>query len=571
MADKYDEYTKAELLRLIRKRDHKPRFGLVWERDEIDHDRSINADFVTLEYDEALSCGTGPYTNLLIEADNFDALRYLRMTHKGKIKCIYIDPPYNTGNKDFIYNDSFVEKDDLFKHSKWIEYMYRRLVLAKDLLAPDGVIFASINYIEMANLKLLMDDVFDEKNRLVDFVWHTDGNFDNQGRFKVCHEYILAYSANEKLVPPPPVIDPNADEGSKLFKDEIRNTIVKNGPKNPVSEIVLEPGFPASFESGVIKARSDKWPHIDTDAIVKNWELQNRVTVSSGWANKNLCERFIATHFHPVLDSKNQLTTFELTSNGAIENVKSRLDDQSHVVSVIKNVGSVQATGDHLTAQGIAFTYPKPVGLIKYLLSMIEGNDHLVLDFFAGSATTAHAVMALNAEDKGTRRWIMISSTEATADFPEKNICKDVARQRLENAINGYTYKTKSGLNNQKGLGGNFAYVRTKRIPATHVFRRIEHEQVWLALQLIHTDTITSYQPKSSIYTTTNSGKTIVYVPKVTDSTLDEISDLTSNVDEVTVYSWTPAVLRQRLEEQKITFEPIPQYLVDRFAVGVKK
>lgn len=572
MADKYDEYTKAELLRLIRERDRKPQFGLVWERDEIDHDRSVNADFVVLECDGTLGCGDAPYSNLLIESDNFDALRYLRMTHSGKIKCIYIDPPYNTGNKDFIYNDRFIEKDDVYKHSKWLEYMYRRLVLARDLLAPDGIIFVSINDIEMANLKLLMNDVFVEKNCLVDFVWHTDGNFDNQARYKVCHEYILAYAANEKYIPLPPVIDPNADEESKLFNKEIKNTIVKNGSKNPVSTLVLKDGFPADFENGTIKARTDKWPHFDSDAIVKDWKLHGSVTVRSGWANKNLCEAFMDSGFRPVLDTKNQKTVFSLTSNGSVENIKIRSDNQSHVVSVIKNVGSVQSTGEHLSAQGIEFTYPKPVNLIKYLLSMVEGNDFLVLDFFAGSATTAHAVMELNAEDRGTRRWIMVSSTEATKELPNKNICLDVARTRVMNAINGYKYKTKT--NNEEfvpGLGGNFAYLRTRRIPLLYVFQKIEHEQIWLALQLVHTGSINVYHPKTRLQVVSRNAKMIIYVPKVSNEILNDIETSAIGMVAVVVYSWQPALLRQRNNDVRITFEPIPQYLIDRFAAGVTK
>ncbi|MBA4058142.1 MAG: site-specific DNA-methyltransferase, partial [Marivirga sp.] len=170
MSDKYEEYSKEELLRLIRERDRKPSFGLVWERKEIEHERSINNDFVMLEHDSHLSVGNGPHQNLVIEGDNFDALRYLRMTHAGKVKCIYIDPPYNTGNKDFIYNDRFIDKDDVYKHSKWLEFMYRRLIIAKDLLASNGVILVSINDENKAKLELLMDGVFPQM-RLGSLVW----------------------------------------------------------------------------------------------------------------------------------------------------------------------------------------------------------------------------------------------------------------------------------------------------------------------------------------------------------------------------------------------------------------
>ncbi|MBL8396355.1 MAG: site-specific DNA-methyltransferase [Candidatus Accumulibacter sp.] len=171
MADNYDDYTREQLLRLLRERDRRPRFGLVWERDEIDHDLSVNSDFVALDWDAGLSCGDGPQRNLIIEGDNFDALRYLRMTHAGRVKCIYIDPPYNTGNRDFIYNDRFVDKDDSYRHSKWLEFMYRRLELAKELLSEDGVIFVSIDDNEVFHLGLLMEQVFGAANFVANVIW----------------------------------------------------------------------------------------------------------------------------------------------------------------------------------------------------------------------------------------------------------------------------------------------------------------------------------------------------------------------------------------------------------------
>ena len=155
MTDNYEQYSREELLRLLRERDRKPKFGLVWERNEIEHDKSLNDDFVALDLDPGLSCGNAPFENLIIEGDNFDALRYLRMTHAGRVNCIYIDPPYNTGNRDFIYNDRFVDKDDTYRHSKWLEFMYRRLTRAKELLAMVALISVSIDYNEMGNLLCL--------------------------------------------------------------------------------------------------------------------------------------------------------------------------------------------------------------------------------------------------------------------------------------------------------------------------------------------------------------------------------------------------------------------------------
>ena len=140
-----------------------------------------------------LSAGRA-WSNLLIEGDNFDALRYLRMTHAGRVKCICIDPPYNTGNKDFIYNDRFVDKDDLYKHSKWLEFMYRRLLLARDLLAEDGVLLVCINDENRAKLELLLDQALPGM-KLGSFVWRCrQGSNADQGCFlSADHEHVLVY------------------------------------------------------------------------------------------------------------------------------------------------------------------------------------------------------------------------------------------------------------------------------------------------------------------------------------------------------------------------------------------
>ncbi|WP_214647500.1 DNA methyltransferase [Alterinioella nitratireducens] len=145
MAGKYDDLTRAQLVELLEKRDRTKKLGLVWERDEIEADAAVDANFIACRIDEALSDKPAPWDNLVIEGDNFDALRWLRMTHAGRVKCIYIDPPYNTGNKDWVYNDSYMDKEDRFRQSTWLEFLYRRLTLARDLLAEDGVLLVSIN------------------------------------------------------------------------------------------------------------------------------------------------------------------------------------------------------------------------------------------------------------------------------------------------------------------------------------------------------------------------------------------------------------------------------------------
>lgn len=359
--------------------------------------------------------------NLFIEGDNLEVLKLLQKSYYGKVKMIYIDPPYNTG-KEFIYPDNYQETLDTYLsyaglldddgkkfstntaaegryHTKWLNMMYPRLFLARNLLSEDGVIFISIDDNEFDNLLKLCFEIFGEENKLAVFAWKTDGNFDNQAKVKGCHEYILAFAREVKKFPHPPVVDPNTNEGSKLFNSEIRNTVVKNGPKNPVSSVTLPIGFPSSFSKGVIKARNDAWPHYKTDALFENGSLISPVEVSSGWSSKNLLLDFINNNFSPVFDSKGQVTRFEVIASGAIECIKERSSTQSHVISTLAGFGGSQKASSEIEELGVIFDdYPKPTSLIEYLISMNDCDEFTVLDFFAGSGTTAHAVANVNAK-----------------------------------------------------------------------------------------------------------------------------------------------------------------------------
>lgn len=290
--------------------------------------------------------------NKIIHGDNLEALKALLPEYEGRIKCIYIDPPYNTGNEGWKYNDSVndpkirkwlgeavgKEGDDLTRHDKWLCMMYPRVKLLHKLLSNDGLIFISIDDNEYQNLKYICDEIFGRGNFITNFTWRTDGNFDNQAKIKINHEYILCYSKNSELFEHPKVVDPNIPDGSKLFKTEIRNTVVKNGPKNPISEISLPVGFPCDLENGTISARTNAWPHYKSDAIINNYKLIKEVTVESGWSSKGILEDFIKSGFKPVKDSKGQVTTFVISKTGAIENIKSRAE-ASHVVSSLFNMG----------------------------------------------------------------------------------------------------------------------------------------------------------------------------------------------------------------------------------------
>jgi len=416
--------------------------------------------------------------NLIVQGDNLHALKALLPRYAGEVKCIYIDPPYNTGNEGWMYNDNVnspeirkwlgevvgKEGETLDRHDRWLSMMYPRLVLLKQFLSEDGVMFISIDDDEVHHLRAMLDEIFGVKRRLATFVWRTDGNFDNQAKIKNCHEYVLAYAANPDRFPHPKVIDPSVGAGSKLNRAQIQNTIVKNGPKNPVSDVVLPIGFPANVQEARIQARTTAWPHYLSEAIVKNGCLTNQVTISSGWSSKAILQNFIKSGFEPVLDSKGQQTRFVLTGTGAIESVKER-EQASHVITVIGGVGSTQSQSAALAEMGLSFPFPKPVDLVKYLISMIEGDDFLVLDSFAGSGTTGHAVLKQNAEDGGSRHFILVEMNES--------IAKNLTTERVKRVAQGYTNIKGQAV---EGLGSGFQFCHLSNEPLFNADGQIRND-----------------------------------------------------------------------------------------------
>ncbi len=407
----------------------------------VNHDKEL--PFRVLKPVKELSVGENS-ENLLIEGDNLEALKALMPFYYDKVNCIYIDPPYNTGNEKWAYNDKVnsptmkrwlnkvVGSDDLERHDKWLCMMYPRLKLLRDLLSEEGVILISINDYENSNLLFILNEIFGEKNYLATFIWNTEGNIDNSSKIKTNHEYVHAYCKNKEMFKSPRVIDPNIDETSKLFNEEIKNTITKNGPKNPPSKVVLPIGFPAELKNGTIRKNQHEYPKLSEDVIVKDSKITSQVEVESGWSSKNLLLLFIQNHFHPIVDSQGKETVFKITNTGAIYTYKKRQENQHHVLSVLRNLGTTQQSSRILSSLELNFDYPKPIGLIKYLVSVFTPEKHgIVLDSFAGSGTTGHAVLELNQEDGGDREFILIEL--------ENEIAENVTANRLKKVIEGYS------------------------------------------------------------------------------------------------------------------------------------
>lgn len=393
--------------------------------------------------------------NIFIEGDNLEVLKLLQKSYAGRVKMIYIDPPYNTGN-DFIYEDDFHEPIEVYLrrsgqlgdddkplstntradgrfHSKWLSMMYPRLRLSRNLLKEDGVLMVSCNDEEASHLKVILSEIFGAENFVATFVWNNEGNIDNQSKIKVNHEYIHCFARDAECFRRPSVIDPNIEESSKLYNEEIENSITKNGPANPPSRVTLPKGFPASFEKGEVAERDDRWPRIHRAIQVRNHALTTEAEVESGWSSRNLLLLFIENGCVPIQDAEGKETRFAVTESGAIYGYKKRSKEQGHVLTVIRNVGTTKQNSTMLSDWGIKFDFPKPVMLIAYLTRIVTSADDMVLDFFAGSGTTAHAVMRANAADGGKRSSISVQLQEPIANGAFANIA-ELAKQRIRKA-----------------------------------------------------------------------------------------------------------------------------------------
>jgi adenine-specific DNA-methyltransferase len=543
---KYEHLSHAELVRLLEARDRRDstRFGLVWETNEVERDKALNSDFVALDLDPAQSVGAGPWENLIIEGDNFDALRHLRMTCAGRVKCIYIDPPYNTGNRDFVYNDRYVDANDAWRHSTWVEFMYQRLMLARDLLRQDGVIFVSIDDNEQATLHLLMNRVFGENNFVACFIWKkVDSPNDNKVAITPDHEFIVCYALSATTAKfsqmfAPHILDSyrSRDENGKPCRDRL---LKKNGKNS------LRRDRPTMFFPLVAPDGSEVLPIHDNGEEAR-WAMGKEGISKCEKANLLIWKkrsRDGEEHWEPY--------TREYPPDEPTRPFPTIWYDLPTMRQAKAMLRKIFDTSD-------LFSTPKPVELLERILLIATGPNDIILDFFAGSGTTAHAVLKLNAEDGGNRRFILVSSTEATDDEPDKNICRDVCARRVRRVIEGY--------GDVEGLPGNFAYLRCRRIAPGELLE-IEHAQVWTALQLLHTGALSCFDDAAGFQWAGDGIEALAYVPRFTASLVPGLRKAVGRADAVTLYSWQPELVRQYVRAANVQHAAIPETLVRKFGL----
>jgi adenine-specific DNA-methyltransferase len=406
--------------------------------------------------------------NLIVEGDNLTALKALLPEFGGQVKCIYIDPPYNTGEEHWIYNDKAnspvirewigkeVGKEDLTKHDKWLCMMTPRLKLLKELLSDDGVIFISIDENEEHHLRSLMDEIFGENNFIEKVIWNKRIPKNDKGIGNI-HEYILIYSNSDTIRHEFKMPKDGIDEVYDFVDSLKKKKIPIEDAEKELKKFYKKKGY----DRGITL-----YCNLD-----ENYRIWGKINVS--WPNASIGPRYDILHpktKKPTKVPDNGWRYTEETFRKYLDykNVKERYDgsyvcgqiwfakDENTQPSFIKYLDSVndflfrsilslKSSGKEELKELMPdtdFPHPKTFKLIKKLVQTIPGKDFIVLDSFAGSGTTGHAVIELNKEDGGNRRYIMVQMPENSKKEPEKNICKDITRERIVRAIEKYGYES---------------------------------------------------------------------------------------------------------------------------------
>lgn len=418
-----------------------PTLDWIGKKAVLNHHNEV--PFRLLQCDNNLSVGDPGSGNLLVEGDNLVALKALLPYYAGQVKCIYIDPPYNTGNEKWSYNDAVNspemkewlgkwvkdESEDLSRHDKWLCMMYPRLQLLKQFLREDGTIFISIDDNELNHLRLIMDDIFGPKSFIATIIWQKIFSAKNTAKhFSEDHDYILVYALNPDKWKPNLI--QRTDEQDKRYKNP------DNDPRGIWTSGDLSARNPYSLGTYQIECPSGRiikgppkgmyWRVSETK--FQEMKKENRIWWGKEGNNVPRIKRFLSE-------------------------VKKGMVPQT--LWLQKQVGNTQEAKKELLSfvefeeSSSVFITPKPLRLLKYIINLSSSKDYIILDSFAGSGTTGHAVLDMNKEDGGNRRFIMVEM--------ESSICESVTSKRLTNAIAGNSKKKSS---EDTGLDGGFRYCR---------------------------------------------------------------------------------------------------------------
>lgn len=442
----YSNWTKADFIKQIDALKNNKKYGIVWDEEKTKETIKSSYSQIPIlneiKKHEIMVNKTLP-TNILIEGDNFHSLTVLNYTHKKQIDVIYIDPPYNTGN-EFVYNDKIVAPDDAYRHSKWLSFMHKRLILAKELLTIKGIIFISIDDNELYTLKLLCDKIFGSKNFLSNFVRkRRSGANDPKNLISTDHEYILCYRRSDKSIFKgikknlSNYCNPDNDPRGNWTAGDLTSGKTKHERPN-LFYAITDPKTKKTYPANPNRVWRFKKERMEDEIRHGNilFPKNNGMPQYKRFANN------LKSKFKPI-------STWIESSTAVSNDILS--DEDEYDIRIMQSDLNQTATRDLRDIFGTQkFNYPKPISLIKGLISNSISESSTILDFFAGSGTTGHAVLELNKRYKNLK-FILCTNNE-------NNICNDVCYPRLKKVIKGY----KNSKNNKIiGLNGNLKYYKT--------------------------------------------------------------------------------------------------------------
>ena len=485
------------------------KYGLVFEEHREEIDEILDTHTPVLTEDKDFFIDNGGQMNFLIEGDNLASLHLLEKTHKGNIDLIYIDPPYNTLKDGFTYSDTLVDKNDTFRHSKWLSFMKQRMTIAHKLLCKNGAVFISLDDNEVATLRILCDEIFGYQNFVANVIWEKKFSPQNDAKWlSDSHDHILVYAKNKEEWHP-----------RLLTRTEEMDSRYSNPDNDPRG-----PRAPSDF---TVKTASEAYMYsIETPSgrIVTP-------TASRSWVTSE--ENYIK------LKNDNRIWFGKKGNN--VPRIKTFLSEvqQGTVCKTIwyrTEVGDTQeGTRDlkNVFGKAGAFTNPKPVRLIERVLDIASSDGSIVLDFFAGSGTTGHAVMKRNTEDGGNRRFILCTNNE-------NNICREVTYERIKRVID------------KEGYAASLKYYKVDYVPISD---RLYYEYADELLKHIRE----LVELENAINFTGNAEIAIVL-------TEEELDDFISHIDEKCKKLYLghdilmDAQQAQILKDRKITINIIPDY-----------
>lgn len=555
------------------------KYGLVFEEHREEIDEVLDTHIPVLTEDKELFIDNGGQMNFLIEGDNLASLKLLEQTHKGKIDLIYIDPPYNTGNKDFVYDDCYVDAEDGFRHSKWSSFIFKRLQIARSLLTEQGVIFIQISDIELAQLRLLCDSVFGEENFLnvisvnMKNIAGASGGGEDKRLKKNC-EYLLIYAKHYDVMPIfngayvytelSDLIQKYISEGvswkytSVLFDEGEKEYVgsTTDGDGNDIKifkrkNVIIKSIKQTAKDDGISEKETYKKYGVKVFQTT-NAQSSIRTRVMNYRNEHNISDDVISIEYIPKT-GKNKGHVYEQFYKGEKCRLFVWLKDTSEVIDGELYKKDLQGTYwdfngamKNLTKEGnVEFgNGKKPIDLLKRIISLYPDTNITVLDFFAGSGSTGHAVISQNIEDEGNRQFILCTNNQ-------NNICREKTYQRLSNVIQGYTTEKGKVFD---AMPASLKYYKVDYVPISdRLYYEYADELLHHVRELVELENGVNF-----------TGNTQIAIALTEDEFDDFISHLEQNTQCKKVYLGHDILMDahqvQILKDRKITINVIPDY-----------